>query len=916
MSEIVEKEKQTTVKSTTIRKNSSSSSKTNNARPKKRVVRRNIDDVINEIEGITESADVKDTKDAKVQVPPTDELKSVVTEMQNDPNVIVQDGVTYKAPRIIEKKAKPEKVKTQAEKRKEKKNKKRVDISKITRFNPSTKTGLSQGQVEQRMAENYVNVIENKNVKTYAQIFLSNIFTFFNMLCFGIAIALICVGAPISNIFFMLTFLANLAIGIIQEIKAKKTIEKISLVVSPTATIVRDKIEKEIPVTELVLDDIMMLTSGKQICADAIVVEGEVEVNEGLLTGESVAVKKKKGDQLFSGSYVVGGKCYCKVDKVGEDSYSSQLTAKAKKYQKPKSELLNSLNLIIKCIGIIIIPLAVLTFKSVYKDLGLREAILNTAGSAIGMIPAGMFLLTSVALAVGVIKLAHKRTLVQDLYSIEMLARADVLCLDKTGTITDGTMKVFSVIQLEAGVNSDVREIMGSMLTALDDNNQTSRALATHFGYSKELTPKTILPFNSTRKLSAVTFKNGETYCYGAPEYVIKGKNHEIDTIVKQNAKKGLRVLLLAKCNGEIVNDKLPEKREGICIIVIEDHIREDASATIKWFKENGVNIKIISGDNPITVSEVSRRVGVDKAELYISLEGLSEQQVIDAAEKYTVFGRVSPEQKSILVKALKSKGHKVAMTGDGVNDILALKEADCSIAMASGSEATRNVSHLVLLDSNFSSMPDVVAEGRRVVNNIQNTSSLFLMKTIYTILITIFYLCLPNTSWPFKTSHLMLLELFVIGIATFFLAIQPNKDVIKGHFLSNLLSMALPGALIFTINAIACYLFDYIVGTGGQYVTMTSLAITFVGVMVLYRLCKPFNVYRGILFSAVLLGLGTTLALVPFSFFLYTPLTLQNTLFVIVLVLVSYPVYNTFVSWFATMRNNAYIKKKEERNL
>ena len=897
-----EAKKQTTRKTT-----KKTTTKTEVKRPTKRVVRRNIDEVINVLEGIESVKEVNNNVELPSVVNELDDKKGLVDNKQA---LIVQDGVTYKAPRIIEKKTKVEK---QTKSKREKKNKNKVDISKIERFNASSKTGLSSGQVEQRIKEKYVNVVENKNTKTYAQIFLSNIFTFFNMLCVSIAVALIVVGAPVSNILFMLTFLANLAIGIIQEIKAKKTIEKISLVVSPTATVVRDKQEMDIPVNQIVLDDIMILSSGKQICADSIVVEGEVEVNESLLTGESVSVKKKKGDILYGGSYVVGGRCYCRVDKVGDECYSAKLTAKAKKYQKPKSELLNSLNLIIKCIGVIIIPLAVLTFISVHKNEGVKEAILNTAGSAIGMIPAGMFLLTSVALAVGVIKLARKRTLVQDLYSIEMLARADVLCLDKTGTITDGTMKVFNVVQIKNNLKYNVSDIMGSMLTALDDNNQTSRALATHFGYSKELTAKTILPFNSTRKLSAVTFKNNETYCYGAPEYVLKGKNAEVDGIVKQNAKKGFRVLLLAKCEGQIVNDKLPDKREPVCIIVIEDHIREDAPATIAWFKENGVDIKIISGDNPLTVSEVSKRVGVDKAELYISLEGLSEQQVIDAADKYTVFGRVSPEQKSILVKALKSKGHKVAMTGDGVNDILALKEADCSIAMASGSEATRNVSHLVLLDSNFGSMPDVVAEGRRVVNNIQNTSSLFLMKTIYTILITIFYLCLPDTNWPFKTSHMLLLEMFVIGLAAFFLAIQPNKNVIKGKFLSNLLSTSLPSALIFTLNAIACYLFDVFVGTGGQYVTMTSLCITFAGVLVLYRLCKPFNIYRAILFSVVLLLLSATIIFVPFSFFLYTPLSLQNSLFVIILVLLSYPIYNTFVSWFATLRNNAYKQKQKD---
>ena len=819
-------------------------------------------------------------------------------------SVIIEDGIVYKAPRIIKDKEKPEKP--------VKKKKKKLEKVSVERINATAKAGLTTEQVEKRKADGQVNIVDNKNVKSYAQIFLSNIFTFFNILCFGIAIALICVGAPISMLIFMLTICGNLLIGIIQEIKAKKTIEKISLVVSPSATVVRNKEEIDIPINEIVLDDIMHLSSGKQIPADAIVIDGEIEVNESLLTGESVAVKKKKGDQLFSGSFVVGGKCFARVDKVGEDCYTAKLAAKAKRYQKPKSELLNSLNTIIKTIGIIIIPLGVLTFLNSYRAEGtIAAAIKYTAGSAIGMIPAGMFLLTSVALAVGVIKLATKRTLVQDLYSIEMLARTDVLCLDKTGTITDGTMKVFSVVQIGASTHN-ISDVMGSMLTALDDNNQTSRALATHFGYSKEFTAKTILPFNSTRKLSAVTFKNGKTFAYGAPEFVLKGKgNTETEKIVKQYAQKGFRVLLLVECAGTIEGETLPTKRTPIAVIVIEDHIREDAPKTIQWFKDNGVQIKIISGDNPLTVSEVSKRVGVDKAEMYISLEGMSENQVIEAAEKYTVFGRVSPEQKSILVKALKARGHKVAMTGDGVNDILAMKEADCSIAMASGSEATRNVSHLVLLDSNFSSMPAVVAEGRRVINNIQNTSSLFLMKTIFTILLTIFFLCIGET-YPFFTSHILLLELFVIGVSSFFLALQPNSDVIKGRFLPNLLAKALPSALIFTINAIACFLFDLIVGTSGQYVTMMALSVTFAGLMVLFRLCKPFNLYRGILFSLVSLGLCLTLLIVPFDFFMYTPLSLQNVLFVIILIQLSYPIYNTFVSWFAVLQNRTTKKTKQ----
>lgn len=874
----------------TKKKSTTKSNKTSSAKVVTKSVEQN-----NDTEKTVKNVDVE--KPAKVSSVKKQASLNVGENKGDSETVIIEEGVVYKAPRIIVDKEKPQKTK-----KKDKKDKK----DNVVRFNPNTKVGLTSSQVEHRVNEGLTNHTENKNVKSYSQIFLSNIFTFFNILCFGIAIALIVVKAPISMLIFLVTVSANLVIGIIQEIRAKKTIEKISLVVSPSAIVIRDKQEVDIPVSDIVLDDIILLSSGKQIPADCIVAEGEIEVNESLLTGESVAVKKKKGDLLYSGSFVVGGKCYARVDKVGDECYTAKLAAKAKRYQKPKSELLNSLNTIIKVIGIIIIPLAVLTFMSTYKAEGsISAAIKYTAGSAIGMIPAGMFLLTSVALAVGVIKLATKRTLVQDLYSIEMLARADVLCLDKTGTITDGTMKVYSVVQIGNNLNDNIGDVMGSMLTALDDNNLTSRALATHFGYSKEYTAKTILPFNSSRKLSGVTFKNGVTYAYGAPEFVMKGKsNAETDRIVKQYAQKGFRVLLLVKCDGEITNDTLPAKRTPVAVIVIEDHIREDAPKTIQWFKDNGVQIKIISGDNPLTVSEVSKRVGVERAEMYISLEGLSENQVIEAADKYTVFGRVSPEQKSILVKALKAKGHKVAMTGDGVNDILAMKEADCSIAMASGSEATRNVSHLVLLDSNFSSMPSVVSEGRRVVNNVQNTSSLFLMKTIFTILLTIFFLFIPNQSYPFYTSHILLLEFFIIGLPSFFLALQPNDDVIKGKFLSNLLAKSLPSALIFTLDAIACYVFDLIVGTNGEYVTMMALTVTFAGLMVLFTLCKPYNLYRGILVSAVTILLSATLIIIPFDFFMYTPLSLQNVLFVIILILLSYPTYNTFMTWFEKLRN------------
>ncbi len=786
------------------------------------------------------------------------------------------------------------------------KNNKKVKPGKIgvdvERYQPDVTVGLTYDQVTKRQEQNLVNAVENKNTKTYKKIFLDNIFTFFNLLCIVVSAALIAVG-KITDCFFMLIVIANTAIGIIQEIRAKKTIEKISLVNSPSSKVLRAGVELEIPVAEVVLDDIIIFSTGRQVSADSIIVEGEVEVNESLLTGESIPVKKTVGDLLYSGSFIVGGKCKCRVEKIGNDSYTAKLADKAKEYKKPKSELMASLKLIITIIGIVILPLAILTFLNNYSaaEQNLAETIGSTASSVVGMIPSGMFLLTSMALAVGVVKLARKRTLVQDLYSIEMLARTDVLCLDKTGTITDGTMKVNAVIQLDNSVKHTMSDLIGSMLTALDDNNQTSRALINHFGYSKELTAKAILPFNSTRKLSAVTFKNNETYVMGAPEFVLKTRNKDVDALVKSYAQKGFRVILVAAVDGQIDGDKLPQKRTPVCLIIIEDHIREDAVETLKWFRDNGVAVKIISGDNPLTVSEVSRRVGVEGAERFISLEGLSEQQVIDAVDNYTVFGRVSPEQKCILVKALKAKGHKVAMTGDGVNDILALKEADCSIAMASGSEATRHVSHLVLLDSNFASMPDVVAEGRRVINNIQNSSSLFLMKTIFTMLLTIFCLVMGIKYTFSSTKLILILEMFVIGVPSFFLSLQPNTDKIQGKFLTNLMVKSLPAALIFTIMVIANYILNVTgIVSDVDYQTMSSLTVTLSGMLVLLRLCKPFNVYRGVLYSAMVALVACCLLVPPiYNFLGYTELSLQNILFIIVFVQFAYPIYNTFVKFF-----------------
>lgn len=826
----------------------------------------------------------------------------------------------------------------------ENKKKKRVkkvkkDESEIIRFEPTTKAGLTDEQVKTHIEQGQINVVTKTNEKTYLQIILSNTFTFFNTLCFIIAAILITIYVKkgilkdnITNLLFIVIILCNLSIGIIQEIKAKMIVNKIKLLVSPTSTVVRNGEEREMPITELVLDDIVLLSPGKQIPADAVVMEGEVEVNESLLTGESVPVKKRKNGFLYSGSFVVSGKAKAKIDKVGDDCYNSKLAQKAKKYKKPNSELLKSMTLITKIVGIIIIPLAILTLIDLVSNSEAVQQVGNLftkegaeaiwielpsimgrlAASVIGMIPAGMFLLTSLALAVGVIKLAKKRTLVHDLYSIEMLARVDVLCLDKTGTITDGTMKVHSIVQLNMDYFASMNDIIGSMLTALDDNNQTTLALANHFGYNKEYSPKAIIPFSSARKFSAVTFRNGETYIYGAPEYVLKTRNPEMEKQIKIYTKKGFRVLLFARVDGEIENDKIGTERDPICLIIIEDHIREDAANTIKWFKENNVQVKVISGDNPITVSEVSKRVGIEKSDLYISLEGLTEQQVVDAVDNYTVFGRVTPEQKCILVKALKAKGHKVAMTGDGVNDILALKEADCSVAMASGSEAARNVSNLVLLDNNFNSMPSVVAEGRRVVNNIQNSASIFLVKTLFTILITIFFLLLPNKSYPFEPRNFLMIELFMSGLPTFFLALQPNSDIIKGNFFANLIFKVIPGGITFVINIILCYvvniLLESVIGltlSPSYFMSMCSLVLIFTGMMILYTTCKPINFYRGMLLTIDFILLFFTMFVLPnliifplgFESLVLTDMSqLIYGLITFIIILLSFPIYSNLL--------------------
>jgi cation-transporting ATPase E len=740
------------------------------------------------------------------------------------------------------------------------------------RFSPDAGKGLSAGQVTQRIDDCFVNHVKKGSTKTVGRILWTNIFSFFNILCFAVAGVLIYgllefenTTSSWTNLLFLLIIVTNILIGIIQELKAKYIIEKLSVVAGAKIVVIRDGQKYDLLPNDIVLDDVVMLSLGQQVPADGVVLDGFIEVNESLLTGESKPVSKKKGDTLLAGSFITAGTVKYRIEKVGKESYIQAMAKDASRYIRPRSELLRSLRAIIKVIGgIIVILSTIMIYRQVSghdltSGVEANEVITSTAGSIIGMIPAGMFLLTSLALAVGVINLAKSNTLVQELYCIEMLARVDMLCLDKTGTITDGTMKTADVIEIKNNGKSTLREIMSSMLYALDNNNQTSVALGDYFGHECVMKPKSVLPFSSARKLSAVTFDGAGvgTYIFGAPEFVLHDMNEKLNNIVTRLASQGYRVLVVAHSAGKINGDELPGGIQPVALITLQDSVRREAPQTIKWFRDNGVAVRVISGDNPVTVAEVARRAGIEGADKYISLAGLSASEVRAAANEYIVFGRVTPEQKLILIKEFKNAGRTVAMTGDGVNDILALREADCSIAMAAGSEAARNVSHLVLLDSNFASMPKVVLEGRRVVNNVQKSSSLFLFKTMFTILLTIFCI-FAGRPYFFEPRNLILLEYFIIGIPCFALALERNSQLIKGKFILNILKNAFSGAIVVLINVSILYIFwktnfASIITTEEIFRTMSVYAVLFTGFAMLYKMVQPLNVYRG-----VLLGLMT----------------------------------------------------------
>ena len=808
---------------------------------------------------------------------------------------------------------------------------------KIRRCHPNARDGLSARQVEERINKGYVNKTVKKYSKTYRSIFVDNICTFFNLLCLIATVALVLAKAAPNKFLFVPIFLCNIIIGIFQEIRAKRKIDKLSILTSPIALAIRDGKQMEIPSDQIVLDDVLLLTVGQQVPADCIALEGHAEANESLLTGESVAVKKGENDLLYAGSFISSGQIYVRVDKLGDNTYISKLTARAKRYKRPNSEIMNSISLFIKAIGVMIVPLAIGMFLTNYQNIAqsteglagdhgflykllngdpvISETIQKTASVVIGMIPSGLILLTTVALSVGMIRLAKYNTLVQDMYSLEMLARVNVLCLDKTGTITDGRMKVSDCIILNNTTEYSIDDIVGSMQASLSDNNQTSIALHERFGYSSALQPIATLPFSSARKLSAVTFDEVGTFALGAPDFVLKPMPARVEKIVKQYAQMGMRVLVLAHSPTALQEDKLPASFRAVAIITMTDNIRPDAIETIKWFKENDVAVKVISGDNPVTVSEVARRAGIQNAARFISLEGLSRIEVENAANEYTVFGRVTPEQKAILIRALKKSGNTVAMTGDGVNDILAMKEADCAISVASGSEAARNVSNLVLQDNNFGSMPKIVNEGRRVINNIKNSSSLYIMKTLLTLILAVVCILL-HSEYFFTTNNMIMFEFFVAAFPSFVLSLQPNTDRVKGKFIPYVLSRAIPGALTMAMGILLLYFLHKTALSSSlgfidqygrdtiEYQALMMLALTFSGLVMLYRICQPFNVVRTVLF-VIAATLCITFISIPemgqvvFDGWKNVNIQLTQALLIVIIIQASFPVSGFLIRFF-----------------
>lgn len=754
--------------------------------------------------------------------------------------------------------------------------------------------GLNDEQIHERQKNGLVNKISKNVTKSYGRIIFDNLFNFFNILLFVVAVFMIIVQAEPRKFVFAYILIANIAIGIFQDVKARRQVDKLRVVSYPTAQVLRNGNVSTIPANEIVLDDIVILQNGNQVIADGVVVSGSIEANESLLTGESNNILKQVGDQVYSGSYLTSGTAKVRITRVGKANYAETLQSKAKQFKRPKSEILKTINMIFKILGIAVVVLGIgmiITYAfpeggvSGFKWPGIdnmvpstfRDNVLKISASITSMMPVGMYLFVSMTLAVGVIRLAKHRVLVQELYCLEMLARVDVLCLDKTGTITDGTMNVKKLDFLKGEPHYDIENVLYTLVSATGDQNPTAKAIIKAFSEHDVLPYHMSLPFNSERKMSAVMLNDGRCYVLGAREFLPYKDKEKVNAISEAYEKKGLRVLLLGSTKKAFTfKDELPEVKP-VCLVVLEDHIKDDAIKNIKWFKENGVAIKVISGDNPISVSEIARRVGVDNAADWVSLEGKSLEEVREIANQYTVFGRVSPEQKEVIVESLQEHKHTVAMTGDGVNDILALKAADCSIAMASGSDAAKSVAHLVTMDSNFSSLPEVVAEGRRVINNLQRTCAVFLIKSLYIMFVTAVFLVVTwatkNTiKYPYEVNMTNIWELVTVGIACFFLSLQPNSEKTESTFMKNILKMVFPGFLIQMLCMIAIFsvtLIDPIFFPFDAAVTTSVITFTVISFVTIILISIPFDVYRTVL--SIVVGF-LVVAMFLIDCFLYAP--------------------------------------------
>lgn len=729
------------------------------------------------------------------------------------------------------------------------------------RFNADIRYGLNSDQVNEYFENGWSNELVEPPSKTVPEIIKSNLFTYFNLV-FAVLAALLILAGSFRNLTFLPVILANLFIGIIQEIRAKNTLDKLSVLNAPKALVVREGRQFSIPAEELVLDDIVIFKAGNQICADAIVVDGEVSVNESLLTGESDEISKKPGDELMSGSFIVSGECYARLDKVGEDSYISKLTLEAKAMNsEEQSEMIRVLDKLVGVVGILIIPIGLLLFgqQFFFSGASFSKSITSMVAAVIGMIPEGLYLLASVALVVSVMRLASKKVLVHDMKCIETLARVNVLCVDKTGTITENTMEVNGEIPMD-GYDSQsmapLKQIIGDFASAMSSDNITMKAMKDYFNKPSGRKAVSVSPFSSQFKYSGAAFEDG-SYVLGAPEFVLREDYDNYREQIEQYSSEGYRVLVFGIYDGVIDGKALTGKVTPLGLVFLSNPIRKEAPETFKYFENQGVEIKVISGDNPVTVSQVALQAGIANADNYIDASTLTTDEAIeDAVLRYTVFGRVTPDQKRKFVRALKKAGRTVAMTGDGVNDVLALKDADCSVAMASGSDAAAQASQLVLLDSNFACMPSVVMEGRRVVNNIERSASLFLVKNIFSFLLSLFSVCFM-INYPLEPSQISLISMFTIGVPAFFLALQPNKNIIQGHFLSNVLIKALPAGITDFLVVGALVVFGQVFEVGETDIsTACTMLLAIVGFVILYNISKPMNALRWCVWGGCIVGL------------------------------------------------------------